>query len=176
MKPEKNTGARASKTVTVACKIPGGLILRGFVLVDRSELVMGGGTREIKVAQETGERVVINGPAAEKGKMPIARNGMGMPDDNLGMVQVEHGYALTHGVDAEFFNRWLEQNQTLDAVRNGLIFAHAQVSSVRAQAKDGARIRTGLEPIDPTRPGLKIEPTDEQRKRLVGENLKVGAI
>lgn len=174
----KNTGARSSKTVTVACKVPGGLILRGFRMEDRQEPVMGGGMRSFKIAVETGERVIINGPVAERGKMPLARNDLGMPDERMGMVRVEYGFALTHGIDAEFFAEWLEQNRTLEAVKNGLIFAHAQQASVVAKARDGENIRSGLEPIDPENPGrtgLKVEPTDEQKKRLVGERLKAKA-
>jgi hypothetical protein len=67
---------------------------------------------------------------------------------------------------------WLEQNETSDHIRNGLVFAHKQAASLKRQGKDHEGQRTGLEPIDPDNPSRDIEPTDEQKKRMAGNRVR----
>jgi hypothetical protein len=131
-------------TVTVACKLPHGLILRLFRMETRNEPVMGGGTREVQVATQVGEPVVIKGYAAPFGQVPS--------------VPIEGGYALTPNVDADFWAAWVKQNEDHDAVRNRLIFANEKSESAQRKAKDQTKVRSGLEPIDPQRLPKGIEP------------------
>ncbi len=128
---------KSAKTVTVACKIPGGLILRLFE--PHKEKVAGlSGYSDVMVSREVpGSRVVLNGPArswAMTGKMPD--------------YQIIGGYALTPGVDAEFWEKWLDQNKEADYVRNRLVFAQAQQESAASQAKELKDVRSNLEPLD----------------------------
>jgi len=67
-----------------------------------------------------------------------------------------NGFGLTQ-VDADLFNGWTATYKDHPAVKNGLIFAHAQESSVKAQTKDHADLETGLEGIDPENPGKKAK-------------------
>lgn len=131
------TPPRASRgsTVTVACKMPHGMLLRLFKLEDHDELVMGGGTKTVKKAVQVGDLVRINGysvPFGEERRNPVSG-----------------GYGLTSGVDAEFMEKWMKDNQDLDAVKNGLIFIHEKPDMVADQAKEQRGIRNGLEPLDP---------------------------
>ena len=160
----RNTAPKAGATVTVACKYPGGLILRRHVMKPKTELVMGGGTREVQEAVATGEQVVINGPAAEPGKMPFQRGPSGAPIPKT-QVDVIYGFALTHGVPKDLWESWLEANEDSAMVRNGLVFAHGQAASVKAQAKNHEKQRSGLEAIDPNRPGRGIEMAEEMKGR-----------
>lgn len=140
-------------TVTVACKVPTGLVLRLHEMRPHTEPVLGGGTREVMQAFLVGEPVTIKGYAAEAGKAPTSG------------ADLVLGYALTPGVNAEFFDHWLKQNEDLDIVRNGLIFAHGQAASVKAQARENEGTWDGLQPMAQTkdprmskRDQAKIEP------------------
>lgn len=105
MAKAKNT---QSKTVTVGCKLPTGLIL------------------------ELGNRSVeINGA------------------NSSGVIG---GHGITHDVDAEFFNAWLEAHADRDMVKNGFIFAHDKAADTKAQAKEQEDNDTGLEAIKPDSP------------------------
>jgi hypothetical protein len=124
-------------TVTVACKVPSGLHLRLFRMEDFNEPVMGGGTRTVKRAVEMGQRVTVKGFAHPSDKAPTA--------------QISGGYALTPGVDADFFKAWLEQNAESAIVKNKLIFAHEKATYAESQSREQAELVCGLEPIDPAK-------------------------
>lgn len=124
-----------AKTVTVGCKMPSGLVLKVYKFVDAYEPVMGGGSRKIKVGQQVGGDVVLKGFATEAGKHA--------PHAIIG------GFGLTPGVDAEFWNLWLEQNRDLDLVKRGLVFAHGETASAEAEAKEKVKEKSGLEALDP---------------------------
>ena len=44
---------------------------------------------------------------------------------------------------------WLKQNQTHDAVISGLIFCADKRVNAEAKAREGAKLRSGFEPLDP---------------------------
>lgn len=145
--------------VTVACKLPHGVRLRTFNMEKDREPVMGGGTREVKKAVWDGREFVIKGVAAPAGMAPKARM-MG-------------GFALTPGVDKDFWEAWLAQNKESDMVKNGLIFAQTQGdrASLRDNVKDHVKQRSGLEPIDPNNLPVKgIEQADEMDKEAFSEH------
>lgn len=133
-------------TVSVACKLPNGLALRVFTMIPHSEPVMGGGVRETELAVQHGETVTLKGYAAPFGMAPEA--------------PVAGGYAITTGVDADFWATWLAQNAEHPAVKNGLIFAAERIDSVQKQAKEQAEVRCGLEPLDPDKPMRGIAKAD----------------
>lgn len=124
-----------SNTVTVACKLPAGVVLRVFEMIDHTEPVLGGGVRATKLSRET-SRVTIKGTAVPFGKAP--------PGEGLG------GYALTYGVDAALWEAWYHANQNSDLVRNKLIFAHEDSDKVSGAAKDLAENESGMEGVNPT--------------------------
>lgn len=121
--------------VTIACKLPHGIILHRSEITTVSEPVLGGGFREVKQSVRVGEGVRINGVAVPVGEAPKAL-----------MVG---GYALTSGVDADFWAAWMKDHKDSDIVRNGLIFAHEKQAMVEGFAKEGAARKSGLEPLDP---------------------------
>ncbi len=122
-------------TVTVACKVPNGLILRVFDMVDRDVPVLGGGVKTVKEAQVRGSSIKVLGPAAPFGQLPRA--------------PIAGGYALTHGVDQAFFTEWLKQNAESELVKNGLIFAHEKADYLTKQAQEKEAVTSGLEPLKP---------------------------
>jgi len=121
--------------VTVACKMPGGVILRLFDMVDHDVPVLGGGVKTSKIAQMKGEKVKIGGYAAPIGKVPN--------------FITAGGFALTPNVDADFFNEWLKQNADSNLVKNKLIFAHEKSEVVERRAREMKDERSGFEALDP---------------------------
>lgn len=129
----ETTKAASRKTLTVACKLPHGLLLRVGRMIDRDEPVMGGGTKIVKKFQPVGVPILINGYAAPYGRSPACN--------------VAGGFALTPNIDAEQFMEWLAQNERHPAVVAGLIFAATEESDAAAKARDGHALRNGLEPL-----------------------------
>lgn len=119
-------------TVSVACKIPMGLRLRVFDMIDGSEPVMGGGSRAVKIAQQ------------RPGYVDIAGNSVAMGEQK----PLSGGYMLTHNVDADFWTQWLEQNKESRLVTEHLIFALPQNKAADA-AKEKREIKSGMERLDP---------------------------
>jgi len=142
-------------TVTVACKLPNGLILRLFTMAEKNEQVMGGGSRKIKEAVEHPKRVVLNGNSHPQNAAPRA--------------QIASGCALTMGVDKEFWDTWLAQNKDSDVVRNGLVFAHEKIENTSAEAKDKVTLRSGLERLDPKKLPRGIKQSDMMSNKALAE-------
>ena len=121
-------------TVTVACKVPNGLILRLGTMETSPVPILGGGTRSEKRWRYDGAQVRINGPkrAVEGGdpSSPIA-----------------NGYALTFGVPSEFMKRWMADNKDSDIVQKGLIVVHEKRDELKAMTAEHRDTRTGLEPM-----------------------------
>lgn len=118
-----------AESVTVACKLPNGLHLDVFRMEEWTEQTPTG-SRQTKRAIREG-RVTLNG---------VKRR----VDD----PRVSEGFALTHGVDATHWARWLEANKDSALVQNGLIFA-SKPNDARSPARERAKQMSGLEPIDP---------------------------
>ena len=141
-------------TVTIACKLPHGLRLRLHEWAEVQEPVLGGGTRIEKRARPTGQEVVVKGVAHEASKSPDA--------------PMAFGYALTHGVDADFWEKWVAQNKGSTVLEGGMTFAHAKPADAEAHAREGRAVRSGLEPLDPNNLPMKgVQTAPESAKPLV---------
>ena len=128
-------------TVTVASKLPNKFTIRRHVAETTMQPVLGGGMREVTVYRPCtgpGEEFVLNGTAVEFG---LQRN-----------WQMAHGFALTMGVPKDLWDAFVEQNKGAAVLENGLIFAHAKTVDTSAHAKENRAQRSGLEPLDPTKP------------------------
>ena len=130
--------ASSGGTVSIACKLPSGIILRVFQMESRTEPVMGGGVTTVKQAVQVGEPVVIKGAA--------------YPTNTAPTQQIVGGYALTHGVSQDTWDAWLSQNRDSDIVKKNLIFASPTPDRSADQASEQREVRSGLEPIDPAKP------------------------
>jgi len=133
--------ATGTATVTVACKLPNGLILRGFRWCDETE-VGPTGSRQVRVCR-----------AIEGESFTVAGNGgIGFMASNLVDLMGRHvpgGFGITHGVPKDLWENWLEFNKDTELVRTGLIFALPSESDVAIEARSREPLRSGLEPIDP---------------------------
>jgi hypothetical protein len=135
--------ASGTDTVTVACKLANGLILRVFDETVESRPVLGGGVKEEKVFLPTGTQYVVRGPIVNLGAYRQAGE---LPDGIVG------GYALTPGIPRDFWERWLDQNKHSDLVRNQIVFASSSYDRASGQARDMKDVKSGLEPLDPDNP------------------------
>jgi len=132
--------ATGTATVTVACKLPNGLILRRFEWHDETE-VGPNGSRQVRIARPTGESFTVAG-----------NGGLGFMTPNLVDLMGRHvpgGFGITHGVPKDFWENWLSANKDTELVRSGLIFALPSESDVAIEARSREPLRSGLEPIDP---------------------------
>lgn len=146
--------ATGTEVVTVACKLPHGLICRLHRKSERPVEVLGGGIRMVVEWEATGDEFTINGNAHPYNEAP--------------KVPLSHGFALTHGVRKDFWDAWLEQNKRHPAVLNGLIFAHERESKTIDEAREKTKQRTGLERIDPNNMPAefnRVKTADEQKAK-----------
>lgn len=128
--------SRTGGTVTVACKLPAGLKLRIFEIGKGTELVMGGGSREVQVANPVAETYTVKGNAHMQDEGPKAP------------LVSDTGFALTFGIPEWFWAKWVEQNREHPAVKAGLIFGHASSDHIEGHAQEHRRQLSGLERID----------------------------
>ena len=138
----------SGETVTVACKLPHGLVLRVFDMVPTPEPLLGGGVRESLIAQELGERYTVQGNSHAQNMAPNA--------------PITGGYALTFGIPKAFWDRWLRENKDSDVVKNHLIFANEKSEHVQDEAEDKKDIKSGLERLNPNKLPKGLEKFDKK--------------
>jgi len=143
-----NVGVTGTAVVTVACKLPNGLKMRLFRMIKTTEPVLGGGSREVEMAQETGEEFTLNGFSHPQNKAPHC--------------MIVDGFALTTDVPKAFWEEWAKQNKDSLFIKNGLIFAHEKEGSVKAEAKEKAKVRSGLERLNPDEMPKGLERADKE--------------
>ena len=129
----ENETPKGAKYVTVACKVPNGLVLRAFKMYEEHEAVMGGGSRKFEMARTAGDPFKVNGPA---------------PMSAMPQFDMPGGYALTPNVPADLWAAWLEANKDSAMVKNKLIFATATPEAASKQAKEQESVKSNLEPLD----------------------------
>lgn len=134
----------SSDTVIVACKIPIGVELQCSKEQEYQEEYRDSDGRP-RIRSRTrlikgGDTIMITGTAYPIGQAPAGYR------DKAAMAG---GYALTFGVNKEFFDRWMEQNELNPIVVNRMIFGFEKIEDVKAKAKNYASLRSGMEPLNP---------------------------
>jgi hypothetical protein len=165
--PTGNTGSRlphkseeSTRTVTVACKLPNGLILQLEEWVDVPQPGPGG-TRMVKESRRIGAKYTVRGNRLPFGVVP-----------DFQMTSNNNGYALTPGIPKEFWDQWLDAHKDMDIVVNKLIFACPTTTDVRAIARENEGRRSGLEPLDPAKLPMRQVATDEQTAKTLNMDAK----
>lgn len=105
---------------------------------------------------------IPNGIVMQMGEKKVVLHGSNVAIDKTNFILSPHlapnGFGITNNVDEDFFKAWMAEHKTLEAVKNGLIFAASKSNDTIAQTKDRKDIKTGLERIDPNKPAKDIEP------------------
>lgn len=146
----ENSGSRMRRlndndSVVVMCKLPNGLLLRGFEMVPKHEQMFGGGYREVTEAQPVeGAEFRCNGTSVNREKVLAGE----MPP-----YLIMHGFAMTKGCPKWLWDQWWDANESAPYCKNGLVFAEPDEHSALDRARNGGKLRSGLEPIDPANPG-----------------------
>jgi hypothetical protein len=136
-KDAEEAAGQAGAKVTVACKLPFGLIIRGFREVKEQEAVLGGGVRDVVVHRPTGDAVRIRGTAAMYGQRPPLTIG---------------GYAFTYNVSKDLWDQWYKANRDSDLVKRDIVYASETQEAAEGWARDHAGVVTNQEGIDPDHP------------------------
>jgi hypothetical protein len=149
-----NTIHAARDVVSVACKMPNGLILRGMDRTIVPELVQGGGVREVVCFVPNGEQIVLGGTSARVG-------------DPRPPLLTASGYRVTPNVPKQLWDDWYAANKNSDLVRNRIVFASEKAEDVQAFGRQHDTVVTGLEGIDPRNPQKHVRgiaPQDAPRQ------------
>ena len=104
-----------------------------------------------------GPIVIIAGTAFPNGNT----EGMERPD-------MASGFAMTHGVDREFFEEWMSQNEGHPAVMAGLIYCSPKVDDAKAYAKEHKALDSGLGPVKHSK---NAQGEDEIVDRRIGKRV-----
>lgn len=124
----------SSGSVYVGCRLPHGLKLQLTKPREEVENVLGGGVRKFVIHRRTGDVYKLHGIALQPGQVPS--------------FPIVNGAAITK-IPAAFWAKWLEQNESLDVVKNRLVFAQSTMDSARSEAHELKKEKTGMEPINP---------------------------
>lgn len=136
------------ETVTVACKVPNGLILHLQQKIKRWEQGPGGAREVDAWIRLADEEVYIKGSSVDI-------DGLKRGNFDQALVGGAYGYALTFNVSKKFWDTWLEQNKDTLLVKNKQIFAYKSEADTRAEASECRDVKSGLEPIDQDNPASK---------------------
>jgi hypothetical protein len=150
-------------TVTIACRLPGGLVLKTDKSEDFYEPLLGGGTRKTIRYVPTGDEYTVRGWNSNA-RDQFAKN------RRIQLPAQDGGYALTPGIPADFWELWAEQHKDSDLIKNKFIFAAPSDNEAEAMKKD-TPAKTGLEPLDPDHPPAdlrRVTRADEETKREMG--------
>jgi hypothetical protein len=153
----KTTG----ETVTVACKLPSGVILRCFEKFKVSEPQRDGSYKDVDVFRPIPEKqFIVRGTWTASAGQAYNRTNHAVQDLLPG------GYALTHGCPREVWDSWLHANRNSPIVRNQLIFAFPNYQTTTEEAKKLRATKTGLEPLDKDNPSDRMPGGVDRRTRI----------
>lgn len=134
--PSVKTTSKAA-FVTVACKVPTGVVLQLCKKTIWMEDTPSGARERVRF-DPFGETYTVQGPATAVGSTP---RGYKAP-------LVAGGYALTPNIPADFFAKWMEQHELNPIVKNKMIFAHGSKADTIKEAHELKFTRSGFEPLD----------------------------
>jgi len=118
-----------AETVSIGCKLPAGHII------------------------ELGQVIEPNGAGDRRDlAMNILDNGTSLRLNGSNHPNAVGGYGITAGIDKDLAEKWFEDNKNFPPVRNGFIIMNPDGRSLRAEAKERADEKTGLEPLNPEDP------------------------
>lgn len=98
------------------------------------------GPRLIKQFFKTGKIVTIRGTAYPSGTPPL-----GFPEK----PEMRNGYAITHGVDADFFEEWMSQNALAPYVLSGMVCGFERIDDLIGFTEERKDVLSGLQPVLP---------------------------
>lgn len=146
--------AKNGATMIVACRIPHGLVLRTFDIVEDAEITRNGVEKIRKAVQRQQPEATFTVRGPGRGSSALT----GLTRDQIESLH-PGGYAVTQGCPAQVWQDWMTDNRLSPYVTRGDIFAEPTMERVRNRAFEYAKepdALTGLEPLDPENPGARV--------------------
>lgn len=142
----KIEGAREASgdTVSIACKVPMGMILRVHKKVMMPQKTTDGLVRDVPEYHQFGKEYMVYGPSHPQNAGPHCT--------------IIGDYAITHGIPAEHWNLWFAQHRGDMMVINRMIFAYAS-NKIAGAAKEHAELKSGLERLDSSKLPKNLVPS-----------------
>lgn len=157
-RPIQHTTTKAARKMWVACKLPSGLQLQTFHMVDDSEPQRDGSSRSIKRAEPDEGVFVCRGTALPAGTR---------------VDYIIGGYAITYGCPHELWEKWLHHYGKSHLVQRELIHAEETREGLEDWCRKRRTVRSGMEPVDPAKPHLVTPGTRFKVERGVTDNSDV---
>lgn len=143
--------ATGTDTVTVACNIPSGLILQIYNVSKVKRILQNGEsiTENDCTLNAAAGQWALMGPVNRSALAATGRNDR-LPDDYrlIPGDAPDTGYALTHGIPRDFWERWLRDNEREPIVLNRCVFAEGSESRAVGHAKELRESRSGLQGLN----------------------------
>lgn len=141
--------SHAGAKVIVASKLPMALDLQHCEMREVQRRLRETMWTELEAAK-VGPIVRINGTAYPRGQAP---------EGFRAAPQMVAGYALTHGVDQDWWDAWEEVNRDAPFVKSGLIFAAETMDEIGQRARGEFKaVTSGLDPVSPPKDGAITDP------------------
>jgi hypothetical protein len=139
----------ANEKVIVSCKLPHGLVIEA---------------REVSYFTGPNGEQIPTYKVLDSARLRGSAEARRMESDGKVMGEVPlvvEGYGLTE-VSKDLWEAWLAQNKDSALVKSNLVYASPKIDLAKSQAREqGPQVKSGLEPLDPTRPEKGVEPVPE---------------
>lgn len=122
------------ETVTVASKLPMNLVLHLEEPFEQKE------------ATPMGH---LNVTRHRRLEHTVMINGMSQHVGEAASVPLQNGFALTHGVDKDFWDKWLSAHLDYAPIVSGMLYAVPKKQDAKVETKSRASIKSGFEAADP---------------------------
>jgi hypothetical protein len=163
--PAVKTWPKGARTYTVASKLQTGLTAHIFAPFEERHPVLGHGVQAVTVWRRKpgSPEVIINGSAQSR-------------DHGARLKDLVAGHAITKGVDAEFWDTFVEQHKDADYIQNRLLIwwpENDDGESISDYAKDGEKLLSGYEPLDLPLNDPNAPIPDPRVRREIGRNANI---
>lgn len=155
-----NPVSKAGGKVSIACKLPHGLIMQCWEFVEEKEPILGGGYRTFKVARA---RKGADGDAVK-----YFVNGINTP-----RAKIAFGYAITENLPEDFVRLYFEQHADQEFIKNKLVFFFRKLADTEACAKEHEKTLSGLEPMSVPLPNELADVSDPRWRAWGSRNRNV---
>jgi hypothetical protein len=128
-----STMETSGNVVSVACKVPMGLILRVYRKQMMPQKTTDGLVRDVPEFHQFGKEYMVYGPSHPQNAGPHCT--------------IIGDYAITPNIPEELWSLWMAQHRDDMMVINRMIFAYSS-NKIAGAAKEHAGLRSGLERLD----------------------------
>lgn len=128
-----STRESSGDLVSVACKVPMGLILRVYRKQMMPHKTTDGAIRDVPEFHQFGKEYMVYGPSHPQNMGPHCA--------------IIGDYAITPGIPKEVWDLWSAQHRDDMMVINRMIFAYSS-NKIAGAAKEHAELKSGLERLD----------------------------